>query len=326
MISNSIWSQMDIFMSASFVQKKLKTHYLKHNYDSQKSYENTYRFMYFLEQGKAYYMLAEQSPLSIKPTLIFYGYIHLIKACILLADPNYPETTSVLAHGVTARKRKKQNYSFLKDEIKIQKNGLFPHMSMKMFHMKHLEGEKWSMHDLLKEIPELEPYISELIEEQPLIKLNNTENTVIVPEQLLDHYHLSIHALTQHISGFFKGTTIKTTPAKNHYQLSFSKPVFTNANERLPFRIHIGEKQYWIRTEKTTLQTYPELLVHYLILYNLSMIARYETDWWCDLIKTMPNEEYPLISSFLRITALKGPYLIYYFIRDLLKEEEQRLI
>ena len=27
----------------------------------------------------------------------------------------------------------------------------------------------------------------------------------------------------------------------------------------------------------------PELLIHYLLLYNLSMISRYETDWWYDL-------------------------------------------
>ena len=313
---------MDMFMSAAYVQRKLKTHYLKHNYDSQKSYENTYRFMYFLEQGKAYYMLAEQSSLSIKPTLIFYGYIHLLKACILLSDPNYPETTSVLAHGVTARKRKKQNYSFLKDEIKIQKNGLFPHMSMKMFHMKHLEGEKWSMLDLLNEIPELVPYLSELINEQPLIKLENTEKTVIIPEQLLDHYHLSIHGFTQHISGFFEGTTIKTTPLTNQYKLSFTEPVFTNTTEKIPFRFHAEDKQYWIRTKRTALQTYPEQLIHYLILYNLSMIARYETDWWCDLIKSMPNEEYPLISLFLRVAAWKGPYLVHYLIRDTLKGEE----
>lgn len=309
-------------MSAAFVQKKLKTHYLKHNYDSQKSYENTYRFMYFLEQGKAYYSLAEQSHLSIKPTLIFYGYINLLKACILLNDPNYPESTSVLAHGVTARKRKKQNYSFLKDEIKIQKHGLFPHMSMKMFHMKHLEGEKWSMQDLLNEIPELEPYLLELISEQPLIKLENTENTVIIREQLLDYYHLSIHGFTQHISGFFEGATVQATPFRNQNQLSFSEPAFTQTNERLPFRFHVTDKSYWIRTEKTTLQTYPEMLVHYLILYNLSMIARYETDWWCDLIKTMPNEEYPLISSFLRITATKGPYFVFHFIRDSLRGDE----
>ena len=57
-----------------------------------------------------------------KPMLLFYGMGQLFKACLLTIDPNYPESTSVLAHGVTTRKRKKQGYQFLEDEVKIQKN------------------------------------------------------------------------------------------------------------------------------------------------------------------------------------------------------------
>ncbi|MEH7537842.1 YaaC family protein, partial [Bacillus toyonensis] len=53
----------------------------------------------------------------------------LFKACLLTIDPNYPESTTVLAHGVTTRKRKKQGYQFLEDEVKIQKNGLFTHVA-----------------------------------------------------------------------------------------------------------------------------------------------------------------------------------------------------
>ena len=63
--------------------------------------------------------------LLIQPILLFYGFVHLIKACLLQQDPCYPENTSVFAHGVTTRKRKKQQYEFLKDEVKFQKNGLF---------------------------------------------------------------------------------------------------------------------------------------------------------------------------------------------------------
>ncbi len=53
--------------------------------------------------------------------LLFYGMSQLFKACLLTIDPNYPESTTVLAHGVTTRKRKKQGYQFLEDEVKVQK-------------------------------------------------------------------------------------------------------------------------------------------------------------------------------------------------------------
>ncbi|GAA0337194.1 YaaC family protein [Bacillus carboniphilus] len=315
---SSIWSKIDIFMSSTFVQKQLKGYYEKHNIDPQKSYENTYRFMYFLEQGKVYYQQADMSPISIKPTLLFYGFIHLIKACILLVDADYPETTSVLAHGVTARKRKKQNYSFLQDEIKTQKNGLFPHMCLKMFHMKHLEGEKWAMDELLKEIPEIGDYIEQLLEDKPNTLVEQSINKVIIPDHILDNYYVSIGGFVQYLSTFFESTSIQTNSQQKQHQLIFSKPTFQGDYESLPFRYHLERNQYCLRTKRTTLQSYPELLIHYLLLYNLSMIARYETDWWCDLIKTMPNEEYPLISAFLQITTIKGPYLVWKYLEGLL--------
>ena len=56
----------------------------------QKGYENSYPFIYYLEHAQIYYEQAEQSPLLIKPILLFYGFVHLIKACILTKSPNYP--------------------------------------------------------------------------------------------------------------------------------------------------------------------------------------------------------------------------------------------
>lgn len=86
-----------------------------------KSFENCYPFIYYLEHGKNYYELYKTAPFSIQPMLLFYGISQLFKACLLTIDPNYPESTTVLAHGVTTRKQKKQGYQFLEDEVKVQK-------------------------------------------------------------------------------------------------------------------------------------------------------------------------------------------------------------
>ncbi|MER2091044.1 MAG: YaaC family protein, partial [Sporosarcina sp.] len=47
-----------------------------------KSYENSYPFIYYLEHGQSYYQLATQASLSIKPVLLFYGMVQLLKACL----------------------------------------------------------------------------------------------------------------------------------------------------------------------------------------------------------------------------------------------------
>ena len=57
----------------------------------------------------------------------------------------------------------------------------------------------------------------------------------------------------------------------------------------------------------------PELLVHYLLLYNLSMISRYETDWWYDLLGSYNSEDYPFIYQFLNISAQKSLIIFQHF-------------
>ncbi|WP_418922207.1 YaaC family protein, partial [Bacillus thuringiensis] len=139
-----------------------------------KSFENCYPFIYYLEHGKNYYELYKKAPFSIQPMLLFYGISQLFKACLLTIDPNYPESTTVLAHGVTTRKRKKQGYQFLEDEVKIQKNGLFTHVAEQLFHMKHLEAEKFNMLELMGNIPELQNLFRYSQKGSTLYKIDST--------------------------------------------------------------------------------------------------------------------------------------------------------
>ncbi|GAB3808114.1 YaaC family protein [Virgibacillus kimchii] len=156
-----------------------------------KSYENCRGFMYYLDHGlRMYEQGIETSPI-MQPMLYFYGMIHLIKACLLTVRPEYPESTSQLAHGVTARKRKKKNYSFMKDEVKIQHNGLFPYMATHLLASKHIPFEKISMQDLLGLIPEMLPLFHFQNRERmiPVGKLNSP--LLAFPISLLDSYHLT---------------------------------------------------------------------------------------------------------------------------------------
>ncbi|MEH7304285.1 YaaC family protein [Neobacillus drentensis] len=51
---------------------------------------------------------------------------------------------------------------------------------------------------------------------------------------------------------------------------------------------------------------FPELFN--LLIYNLSMIARYETEWWRELTKMMQNRDYPFIWSLLNVTMQKDHF------------------
>jgi hypothetical protein len=304
------WKSYSSFFSAEYCQVFLKNNYKKQNLDNpeQKSYENCYAFLYYLEHGQIYYQQAEKSPLLLKPILLFYGLVHLIKACILTVDPAYPETTTVLAHGVSTRKRKKQNYQFFQDEVKFQKNGLFPFMSEKLFHMKQLEGDKATMEELLQLIPELHDLFIIQEGKSTFTKIYTQQEQLVVPENILDHYHMTEARFKEFL----------TSKSGNHIEFSNEGLKLSLKQNSLnvisPFKYNLENNSFVLPLKKDEFFLFPELLIHYLLLYNLSMIARYETEWWSELTKMMPNRDYPFIRSFLDITLEKGPFLIYQYL------------
>ncbi|WP_246010483.1 YaaC family protein [Bacillus yapensis] len=311
MLSTFHWSLFSMFFSASYTQNFLKNCYLKNGIEQpeQKAYENCYPFIYYLEHGKIYYEQAKTSPLIIQPILLFYGFVHLIKACILTVDPDYPETTSVLAHGVSARKRKKQQYHFSQDEVKFQKTGLFPFISEKLFHMKQIEGDKVSMDSLLKQIPELSDLIHQLDGRHSFVNVNEERNILSIPVKVLDVFHMTENRFVD----FFISKASTAEYTFKHFDKNFL--VFEregqNDYDYTPLKYNLFKQSFALPLMKEQGFMLNELLVHYLLLYNLSMIARYETEWWSELVKTMPTKDFPLIETFLHITLDKGPFLIY---------------
>jgi hypothetical protein len=313
LLSSFQWSLFSMFFSASTTQSYLKNCYEKIAVENaeQKSYENCYPFIYYLEHGKVYYEQAKISPLIIQPILLFYGLVHLLKACILTVDPNYPETTSVLAHGVSTRKRKKQQYHFFQDEVKFQKTGLFPFIAEKLFHMKQLEGDKISMDHLLKQIPELDYLVYQLEKKQIFAEVEKEHNEFFIPKKVLDYFHMTENRFVD----FF---TSKTVEQYSFVRCDDSFIIFEKDEKKsydfTPLKYNLTKNAFSLPLTREVGLELHELLVHYLLLYNLSMIARYETEWWSELVKTMPNKDYPFIETFLQITLEKGPFLVYQFL------------
>jgi hypothetical protein len=309
-----IWEKFLHYQSAPFSQKFLSNCYKKNGgkeADS-KSYENCYPFIYYIKHAKNYYQLAERSPSEIKPVLLFYGMIQLLKGCLLTVDPNYPESTHVLAHGVSTRKRKKRNYSFMNDEVRIQKNGLFSHFSNKMFHVEHLAADRFKMEFLLERIPEMNETFQFLNQQPKIYKLNfSKKDTVSMPIELLDDLKMTVERFKDF---FHTNSKLKLLNIQSN-----KREMICQVEERLkplqcaPFYYH-HLNDYYIPKQKEQFTYIDEVMVHYLILYNLSMICRYETEWWNELFHTYSSNDYPFIERFLTITAHKIPSLLLLFL------------
>lgn len=137
----------------------------------------------------------------------------LIKACLITRDPHYPSHTSVLAHGVTTRKRKKQNYCFSDDEVKIQRNGLCVHFMKHLFGQSDIVDERYTMKKLLMAIPELSDIFYFQQKERFMTKVEKDKNEIFVPEEVVINYKMSDSRFAEYMS--------------HHYQWSFTKKMNT---------------------------------------------------------------------------------------------------
>jgi hypothetical protein len=310
------------FYSATYVQE-----YLYHCYQARdlqevekKSFENCYPFIYYLEHSQNYYNVAFNAPLAIKPMLLFYGMTQLLKACLLTIDCDYPHNTSVLAHGVSTRKRKKQSYDFLDDEVKIQKYGLFSHISQAMFHVEHLEGNKYSMYYLLSLIPELSSLFMEYQKQPTCFKISTSLNdTFQFPNSVLDQYHMSQERFCTYLREKTKLPFEYIKKEKDYLIFHLDQQIdFTLC---FPITFHFYDQEYYFPFDREQINYFPEILSHYLLLYNLSMISRYETEWWYELLHTYASNDFPFISKFLSVSSEKIPYLLSNFL-----ENKKRLV
>jgi hypothetical protein len=308
-----IWERLLSYHSTETVQKKLEICYRNFSLEnaSSLSYDNCYRFVYYLKHGENFFIQANQSPHAIQPMLLFYGISQLIKACLIIIDPEYPATSSVLAHGVSSRKRKKQQYHFLKDEIKIQRNGLFSHVANKLFQINLLDADKYSMEFLLGQIAEMDDVFFFHHSKSNFVQIKKIQDKLIIPEKTAQLFHLSANRFAEYLQERHPYYTV-TTASKNEAILKNTNP-FTIYN-CAPFTFHIDKGEFYLPTSRDRLSKLPEILIHYLILYNLSMISRYETEWWYDLLLGSSNDDYPFILRYMEIAKRKIPYFVLNFI------------
>lgn len=315
--SEEVWMKFSSFHSTSMVQQLLYRCYSKAGREDakQKSYANGYAFLYYLQHGQSFYLTARTAPLSIQPVLLFYGMVQLLKACILTVDADYPMSSSVLAHGVSTRKQKKQNYNFFNDEVKVQKHGLFTHFSEKMFHVKHMAGEKFQMRSLLKRISELH----ELFEVYYGAKLSRKvhydpfRQCILIPVTILDDYHMTFSHFISHVIPEWHWIQKESVEIEGNY----IKAICTDQLKSLehePFMFDLSTKTYRLPTQREEIFQKQEVIFHYLLLYNLSMISRYETEWWSELLHSYSSEAYPFIHKFLSVTFEKVPFLLYEYL------------
>lgn len=299
-----------LFQSSDFVHTYLLSSYKQHNVKAPetKAYENCYPFIYYIDMGSCYFQEGTKAPFALQPVLLFYGISHWLKAALLTTDPDYPADTQVLAHGLSSRKRKKQGYQFLNDIVRIQKNGLFPRLSEKLFHVKHMPGEKIAMRHLLLMMPEMRNLLLRLIKEQALAPLSSTdslEEAYCLPDSQLDRWGQPHSSWKRKVTEL-AGHPVEIRKKDEDWFIKISAADFYHSNL---FRKDSNGRVY-VPVIQPVFKPLPEILTYYMVLYQLSMICRYETEWWGELLYSFSSDDLPIIKAFLNVAHHKSCLLL----------------
>lgn len=230
------------------------------------AYENTLKWIYALKQGLIYFREAERCTLMVKPLLLFYGITSFKKGLILLYDPAYPKTTTVLQHGLTTRKKKRIEYRVSTDEVKVQKDGLLPHFSKQVLGMPLVINEKYQVKQLWGQCPELQ-----------------------------EGYQLLFGQRT--FSPLGQGGAIKGS-----------------GNQVPLIREDVDGQQHRYTGKAPVLLD--ELIIYHMVMYILSMLCRYDTETWGEILFSFASRELFLIDQFLGLVWRKYPGLILRHLKE----------
>lgn len=292
-------------------------------------YQATPKFIYAVKQAREYYRAAEHCDILTKPLLLYYGMMALSKALIATRDPEYPSTTSVLKHGLSTRRLKRDDYSFAEDEVRVQKDGLFNVLHRTLNGPPIENGTRLRMKDLLAVIPELIHPYRRLYGEPAVATLHHVEAASQPPADRQGGTgigHRNAWHLPRSIVAVGKKTTEEFLDLLNRHggeQARFFYPEDAHDEEGV-LRIHLdgdGHLRHPLVTHDFSGQPYlrlphegdlaiPEASVHYMIMFVLGMLCRYETERWGEMILTFSSHDTFVINEFLNVSMRKFPNMI----------------
>ncbi|WP_134685318.1 YaaC family protein [Brevibacillus migulae] len=295
--------------------------YLANSYESRgiehpnrHAFSQCTRFVYTWRQARSYYEAATHADLLIRPLLLFYGCMQMIKGCILAIDPSYPSNSRMLQHGVTTRKMKKSPYRLLDDEVRPQKEGLFAHAAQlfKLFPLR----ERYKTDHLFASLAEMTPDYERIVGASPWLPITQKEkgSVLVFPASAQSQGPLAYSADT--LCGYLN----RLAPPDSVAFEVLDRDQITGQSFRLQGSLdqlakhslfsmtRHGDLYFWNGSESDL--PLPKWATHYLLLYLLGILCRYETEWWGELVLSHTLSELILIERFLQLHSEQFPALI----------------
>lgn len=308
-----------------FENEQTAVRYLRERYEAlgfedpqRAAYLATPKLIYGIKQAREYYRAAENCDIMTKPLLLYYGMMSLARVFIATRDPDYPTTTSVLKHGLSTRKLKKDAYQFIEDELRVQKDGLFVVLHSLLGGSPFQERHRVLVKDLLSVLPELGtsyqqvyglPSVCEIEENNdPGGSYWDFPRWILQSKGLTREEFLNLMNQTltdQSLQAERPFFYLKESDPPGRLRLYHAVPVASH-----PLQIHDFTGKTFFRYPLEDGTYIPEISLHFMVMFVLGMLCRYETERWGEMILTFYSQDVYIINEFLNLSIRKFPNLI----------------
>lgn len=290
------------------------------DYPERHAFGQSTRLVYTFKQARAMYHAASRSDLLVQPLLLFYGCTHLLKGYILCCDPDYPQNSRMLQHGVTTRKLKKNPYHLLQDEVRPQKEGLFAYLT-KLLLLSPIQ-ERYTAGELFCSIAELAEDCRAILggsHWQP-IHFAGENGVVVLPSicegSLAFSDETLLHVLNRYspdgvlFLGLNSAVFEDAKPVRRGEKCYRVSLLGKRTLLDHPLFAKTGADRYYFWNGSPDQLPLPEWASHFLLLYLLGMLCRYETEWWGELVYSHAFAESFLVERFLAYHQAVFPRVI----------------
>ncbi len=298
-----IWSMLSYFESKHNCKQ-----YLENKFQTQNEglVDTANSIAFTMSTAREYYEATERVTILTRPLLIFYGMTALAKVLFMATHGKKSPSNS---HGLG--KVDKWNGVFPDLTMEVRKDGTFPQFHG-CFNKENLAGTKFSLKELFSLVPEAKVEFETVFKEKSrTLKTEHCDYGINVVDTELEKY-FNLETKLAKIPGFQDKYAEPERIADKLFLWSKNHEIDT-----LTTRTISGEEYLSLPIEQNgRFLVVPEMSAHYLIMYLLGMLSRYQPEEWGKTIKGEESGEIYLVRKFLDITIRKFPNLILNELHD----------
>ena len=323
--AKEIWSSLSYFESQHNCKQYLKK---KFTPSIRKLQEISKELTYAVRTAKEYYHASNQVSILTKPLQIYYGMVHLSKSLFVAT---YGKRSPSQSHGL--RKAGRWTEKILADmSVKVLKDGTLPQLHS-CYCKERLRDTTFRLGELLSVVPELKSSFESVYKQKSnALRIKRPrERQVIISDPELEKYGFLFDVENpedyKRVQKHNEEILLRIKGIGDKYHISHSVIPYPRATRALylrekwrrdtedvedPALLAVSGEEYFLLPLRKGQEdvALPELSSHFLTMYVLGMLSRYEPRKWGEIIKGEESGEIYVIQKFLETTERKFPNMI----------------